>query len=270
VPGAAPTGFRILEAEARPQEENGALAGEDEDPGRSLHNLSFYLFLSLETELRASRPTIPIQLPPSSNRLEGTGAGLETWLVILLVHLRQREPLPRSPLLHKALTGAKMCHGADEKENLSQNSIGTANRRSPTGRCREAAAIWLRCRRDRSHGGFACQESAAQPAPVRSRVIYRSAAQYRGVPSRESSRKGRSPEPRRLQAFCSSCEKGYSAAPSTALVCATVQSGAPTLKRAKRRTVRFSPSLPTFCAISSLMLMAWSLMNGCSRRQTSS
>jgi len=38
----------------------------------------------------------------------------------------------------------------------------------------------------------------------------------------------------------------YSAAASTALVCATVQSGAPTLNRAKRRTVMFSPSLPTF------------------------
>jgi hypothetical protein len=61
----------------------------------------------------------------------------------------------------------------------------------------------------------------------------------------------------------------YSAA-STAFVCATVQSGAPTLKRAKRRTVIFSPSFPTFCAISSLMLTAWSLINGCSSRQTSS
>jgi hypothetical protein len=48
----------------------------------------------------------------------------------------------------------------------------------------------------------------------------------------------------------------YSAAASTALVCDTVHSGAPTLNRAKRRTVMFSPSLPTFCAISSLMLMA--------------
>ncbi len=38
----------------------------------------------------------------------------------------------------------------------------------------------------------------------------------------------------------------YSAAASTALVWATVQSGAPTLKRAKRRTVMFSPSLATF------------------------
>ncbi len=62
----------------------------------------------------------------------------------------------------------------------------------------------------------------------------------------------------------------YSAAASTGLVVATVQSGAPTLKRAKRRTVMFSPSLPTFCAISSLMLTVWSLMKGCSTRQTSS
>ena len=64
--------------------------------------------------------------------------------------------------------------------------------------------------------------------------------------------------------------EGYSAAGSIALVVATVQSGAPTLKRAKRRTVMFSPSLPTRCAINSLMLTAWSLMKGCSSRQTSS
>jgi len=49
---------------------------------------------------------------------------------------------------------------------------------------------------------------------------------------------------------------GNYSAGSTAFVCETVQSGAPTLKRAKRRTVMFSPNLPTFCAISSLMLMA--------------
>jgi hypothetical protein len=127
-----------------------------------------------------------------------------------------------------------------------------------------------RCRRDRSHAGFACEDIAAKPAEfgqLRSIDPHRSSE---AVPVRESSRQEKSPEPRRLRAFRSSCEEGYSAAPSTALVCATVQSDAPTLKRAKRRTVRFSPSLPTFCAISSLMLMAWSLMNGCSRRQTSS
>jgi len=62
----------------------------------------------------------------------------------------------------------------------------------------------------------------------------------------------------------------YSAAASACLVVATVHSGAPTLKRAKRRTVMFSPSLATFCAISSLMLTDWSLMKGCSSRQTSS
>src|ERR1700758_343453 len=78
-----------------------------------------------------------------------------------------------------------------------------------------------------------------------------------------------------LRAFASLHPQGdglpnYSAAASIALVCDTVQSGAPTLKRAKRRTVMFSPSLPTFCAISSLMLTAWSLMKGCSSRQTSS
>jgi hypothetical protein len=62
----------------------------------------------------------------------------------------------------------------------------------------------------------------------------------------------------------------YSPAASTPLVWATVQSAAPTLKRANRRTVMFSPSLPTFCAMSSLIEMAWSLMKGCSSKQTSS
>jgi len=65
-------------------------------------------------------------------------------------------------------------------------------------------------------------------------------------------------------------DKPYSAAPSTSLVVATVQFGSPTLKRAKRRTVMFSPSLPTFCAISSLIEIDCSLMKGCSNRQTSS
>src|SRR5436853_6990877 len=57
---------------------------------------------------------------------------------------------------------------------------------------------------------------------------------------------------------------------SVILVCATVQPGSPTLKREKRRTEMFSCSLPTFCATSCEMLMAWSLMKGCSYRQTSS
>ena len=65
--------------------------------------------------------------------------------------------------------------------------------------------------------------------------------------------------------------KPYSAGvPSTSLVVATVQFGSPTLKRAKRRTVMFSPSLPTFCAISSLIEIDCSLMKGCYNRQTSS
>ena len=44
----------------------------------------------------------------------------------------------------------------------------------------------------------------------------------------------------------------------------------PTLKRAKRRTAMFSPSLPIFVAISCAIEMVWSLMKGCSSRQTSS
>jgi hypothetical protein len=106
---------------------------------------------------------MPVKLPPS-NRLDGSGTGLETWLRILLVHLRQWERLPRSPLLHKASKGAKMCHGAEEKGNPLQNSIRTVNRRSQTNRCREAATTWLRCRRDRSHAGFACEDIATKPA----------------------------------------------------------------------------------------------------------
>jgi len=78
---------------------------------------------------------------------------------------------------------------------------------------------------------------------------------YRPKPTRESPKKKRPgagpPGPR----FSVSDRSRYSA-DSTGLVCATVQSGAPTLKRAKRRTVMFSPSLPTFCAINSFTLMA--------------
>src|SRR5437899_804975 len=47
-----------------------------------------------------------------------------------------------------------------------------------------------------------------------------------------------------------------------ALVCATVQSGAPTLKRAKRRTEMFSPSFATLLAMSWPMVCDASLMKG--------
>jgi hypothetical protein len=64
--------------------------------------------------------------------------------------------------------------------------------------------------------------------------------------------------------------QGKSYSPTVGLIWATVQTGSPTLKRAKRRTLRFSPSLPIFCAIRSLMAKDWSLMNGWSSKQTSS
>src|ERR1700680_5035343 len=54
------------------------------------------------------------------------------------------------------------------------------------------------------------------------------------------------------------------------LVKATAAVASPTLNRAKRRTAMFSPSLPTLAAMSCAMLTVWSLMNGCSSRQTSS
>ena len=76
---------------------------------------------------------------------------------------------------------------------------------------------------------------------------------------RQQARKG--PKPK-LRAYSISLQAGYSATTSTALVVATVQSGAPTLNRAKRRTVMFSPILATFCAISSLMVTDCSLMKG--------
>jgi hypothetical protein len=44
----------------------------------------------------------------------------------------------------------------------------------------------------------------------------------------------------------------------------------PTLKRAKRRTTMFSPSLPILVATNWPMLTVWSRINGCSSRQTSS
>ena len=70
-----------------------------------------------------------------------------------------------------------------------------------------------------------------------------------------------------LPALFTQVGKGYSAV--LGLIWATVQTGSPTLKRAKRRTLRFSPNLPIFCAIKSLMANDWSLMKGCSSRQTS-
>src|SRR5664279_1583 len=62
----------------------------------------------------------------------------------------------------------------------------------------------------------------------------------------------------------------YSAACSAALLVAMVSATSPTLKRANRRTERFSPSLPTTVAISWCTVMVWSLIKGCSYRQTSS
>ncbi len=56
----------------------------------------------------------------------------------------------------------------------------------------------------------------------------------------------------------------------TCLIWATVQLASPTLKRAKRRTIRFSPSLPTFWAINCPIVTLCSLIKGCSSRQTSS
>lgn len=54
------------------------------------------------------------------------------------------------------------------------------------------------------------------------------------------------------------------------LVIAIVSPTSPTLKRAKRRTEMFSPSLPTLLAISWWMVMPGSFTKGWSRRQTSS
>jgi hypothetical protein len=62
----------------------------------------------------------------------------------------------------------------------------------------------------------------------------------------------------------------YSVVASAALLMAMVSATSPTLKRANRRTEMFSPSLPTTEAISWCTVMVWSLMKGCSYRQTSS
>src|SRR5215472_18798790 len=51
--------------------------------------------------------------------------------------------------------------------------------------------------------------------------------------------------------------------PGDGLVIATVSPMSPTLKRAKRRTEMFSPSLPTADAINWPTLMLCSLMKGC-------
>src|SRR5580658_102332 len=64
--------------------------------------------------------------------------------------------------------------------------------------------------------------------------------------------------------------ENYSAFCSVGLVTATVSPASPTLKRAKRRTLMFSPSLPIFAAMSCAIDTVWSLMKGCSSRQTSS
>src|SRR5271165_3006455 len=57
---------------------------------------------------------------------------------------------------------------------------------------------------------------------------------------------------------------------SPALLMAMVSPTSPTLKRAKRLTEMFSPSLPITVAMSCDTVMVWSLMKGCSYRQTSS
>src|SRR6185437_15017893 len=65
-------------------------------------------------------------------------------------------------------------------------------------------------------------------------------------------------------------DKPYAVSSVVVRIWATVQLASPTLKRAKRRTMMFSPSLPTFCAINWLMVTVCYLMKGCSSRQTSS
>lgn len=50
---------------------------------------------------------------------------------------------------------------------------------------------------------------------------------------------------------------------------AIVSPASPTLNRAKRLTEMFSPSLPILVAMSCEIEMVWSLMKGCSYRQTS-
>src|SRR6185437_11402812 len=65
--------------------------------------------------------------------------------------------------------------------------------------------------------------------------------------------------------------KSYSALPSCCgLVMAMVSPTSPTLKRAKRRTEMFSPSLPILLAISWCTVIPGSFTNGWSSRQTSS
>jgi hypothetical protein len=57
---------------------------------------------------------------------------------------------------------------------------------------------------------------------------------------------------------------------AVSLAVATVKLGSPILKRAKRRTLMFSPSLPTLVAMICAMDWVCSLMKGCSSRQNSS
>ena len=72
------------------------------------------------------------------------------------------------------------------------------------------------------------------------------------------SKKGHLSVPLNHSGFCSGFEM------------ATVSPASPTLKRAKRRTEMFSPSLPILVVISWEIVCVWSLMKGCSYKQTSS
>jgi hypothetical protein len=56
----------------------------------------------------------------------------------------------------------------------------------------------------------------------------------------------------------------YSVSCDAALLTAIVSPTSPTLKRAKRFTEMFSPSLPMTLAMSCETVMVWSLMKGCS------
>ena len=71
-------------------------------------------------------------------------------------------------------------------------------------------------------------------------------------------KKGHLSVPFNYSAFCSGFEM------------AMVSPASPTLNRAKRRTEMFSPSLPILLAINCAIDVVWSLMKGCSYRQTSS
>jgi hypothetical protein len=74
---------------------------------------------------------------------------------------------------------------------------------------------------------------------------------------------------RRLKKGTFRCPSNHSAFCSGFEI-AMVSPASPTLNRAKRRTEMFSPSLPIFVVMSCEIEMVWSLMKGCSYRQTSS